>query len=86
MDSKSQLPAMIVSLIILSGFGGISLLAMKPGLIGDANQNVVLMLVGQWSTLAAAAAAYWLGSSNSSSRKDEQIAKKDETIQTMAAK
>lgn len=86
MDTKSPLAPVIVSIIILLSFGGISLLAMKPGMIGDANQNVILMLVGQWSSLAALAAGYWLGSSNSSAKKDEQIAKKDETIQSMAAK
>lgn len=86
MDTKSPLAPVIVSIIILLSFGGISLLAMKPGMIGDANQNVILMLVGQWSSLAALAAGYWLGSSNSSAKKDDQIAKKDETIQNMAAR
>lgn len=84
MDSRSPLAPVIVSVIILFSFGGISFLAMKPGLIGDANQNVVLMLVGQWSSLAALAAGYWLGSSNSSAKKDEQLAKKDETISNIA--
>ena len=73
MDFKAQIAPIIVSVIILLGFGGISLLAMKPGLIGDANQNVVLMLVGQWSTLSGLAAGYWLGSSSSSKSKDATI-------------
>lgn len=75
----------IVTVMVLLGFGGITLLALKPGLIVDANQNVVLMLVGQWSTLAGMAVTFWLGSSNSSARKDEQNTKKDEVIQNMAA-
>lgn len=79
MNNKAQIAPIIVSVIILVGFGGISLLAMKPGLIGDANQNVVLMLVGQWSTLSGLAAGYWLGSSASSKAKDT-------TIENMAAK
>jgi Kef-type K+ transport system membrane component KefB len=79
MENKAQIAPIIVSVIILVGFGGISLLAMKPGLIGDANQNVVLMLVGQWSTLSGLAAGYWLGSSASSKAKDN-------TIENMAAK
>lgn len=73
MNTKGQIPPIIVSVIILLGFGGISLLAMKPGLIGDANQNVVLMLVGQWSTLSGLAAGYWLGSTSSSKQKDDTI-------------
>ena len=85
MDNKSPLAPIIVSVIILLGFAGISFLAMKPGVIGDANQNVVLLLMGQWSTLSGLAAGYWLGSSNSSAKKDDQLAKKDETIQTIAA-
>lgn len=79
MDNKAQIGPIIVSVIILAGFGGISLLAMKPGLIGEANQNVILMLVGQWSTLSGLAAGYWLGSSASSKQKDT-------TIENMAAK
>jgi hypothetical protein len=83
MDAKSPLAPVIVSIIILFGFGGISFLAMKPGVIGEANQNVVLLLMGQWSALAAMAASYWLGSSNSSAKKDDQLAKKDETIRNV---
>lgn len=86
MNNKGQvIPAIIVSVIILFCFAGISLLAMKPGIIGDANQNVVLMLVGQWSTLSGLAAAYWLSSSNSSARKDDTIAKNNDTIQSIIA-
>ena len=44
------------------------------------------MLFGQWSALAGLAANYWLSSSNSSAKKDDVIAKKDDTIQSMAAK
>lgn len=75
----------VVSVMVISFFGTISLLAFKPGLIFDANQQVILFLFGQWSALAGVAVAYWLGSSNSSARKDEVNAKKDEVIQTMAA-
>ena len=74
MNPKSPLAPVVVSIIILLGFGGLSFFAMKPGVIGDANNNVILMLVGQWSSLAALAAGYWLGSSNSSAKKDDVIA------------
>jgi hypothetical protein len=36
--------------------------------------------------MAAGVVSYWVGSSNSSSKKDETIAKKDDTIQNMANK
>ncbi|MDI1264037.1 MAG: hypothetical protein PS018_12355 [bacterium] len=85
MNRTGGIAPIVVSVMVLVGFGGISLLAMKPGIIVDANQNVVLMLVGQWSALSGVAVAYWLGSSNSSARKDEQNAEKDKVIQTMAA-
>lgn len=73
----------IVTIIVLSGFAGISFLAMKPDLAG-VKESVVLYLLGAWQSMAAGAVAYWLGSSNSSSKKDETIAKKDDTIQSMA--
>lgn len=73
----------VITVIVLGGFGGISFLAMKPELAG-VDKSVVLYLLGAWQSMAAAAVAYWLGSSNSSAKKDEAIARKDETIQTMA--
>ncbi len=74
----------VVSIMVIAFFGAISLLAFKPGLIVDGNQNVILFLFGQWSALASVAVVYWLGTSNSSARKDEQSAKKDEVIQNLA--
>jgi uncharacterized membrane protein YhhN len=72
----------IITIIVLAGFGAISFLAMKPELAG-VKESVVLYLLGAWQSMATAAAQYWLGSSNSSSKKDDQMAKKDETINTM---
>ena len=74
----------LVSSIVLAGFAVISFLAMKPDLAG-VKESVVLFLLGAWSTLAASVVSYWVGSSNSSAKKDETLQKKDETIQTMAA-
>jgi len=81
----NQVAPVIISVIVLAGFGVVSFLAMKPELAG-VKESVVLFLLGAWSTLAAGAVSYWLGSSNSSSKKDETIAKKDETISSMAGK
>lgn len=75
----------IVSVIVLAGFCAISFLAMKPELAG-VKESVVLFLLGAWSTMAAGVVSYWVGSSNSSSKKDETIARKDDTISNMAAK
>ncbi len=68
----------IVSVIVMAGFGGISFLAMKPELAG-VNKDVVLFLLGSWSTLAANVVNYYVGSSSSSKQKDE-------TIQNLATK
>ena len=74
----------VITIIVLSGFAGISFLAMKPDLAG-VKESVVLYLLGAWQSMAAAAVAYWLGSSNSSAKKDEAMSKKDDTIQSIIA-
>lgn len=66
----------IVTMIVIGGFCAISFLAMKPELAG-VKESVVLYLLGAWQSMATMAAQYWLGSSNSS-------AKKDDTIQSMS--
>lgn len=82
---KTPLAPVIISVIVLAGFGMFSFLAMKPELSG-VKESVVLFLLGAWSTMAAGVVNYWVGSSASSAKKDETIAKKDDTIQNMAAK
>lgn len=84
MPANNQIAPVTVSVIVLAGFSVVSFLAMKPELAG-VRESVVLFLLGSWSTMAAGVVAYWVGSSNSSSKKDEQISKKDDTIQSMAA-
>lgn len=69
---KDKLGPIIVSLVVLAGFIGISFLAMKPDYAG-VKQEVVLFLLGSWSGLAGIAVAYWLGSSAGSSDKSKQI-------------
>lgn len=80
----NQLAPVVISVIVLAGFSVVSFLAMKPELAG-VRESVVLFLLGAWSTMAAGVVAYWVGSSNSSSRKEDANAKKDEVIQSMAA-
>lgn len=82
---QQQIAPVVVSILVLTGFSVVSFLAMKPELAG-VKESVVLFLLGAWSTMAAGVVSYWVGSSNSSSKKDETIAKKDETIQNMAVK
>jgi hypothetical protein len=84
MPGKTGYAPGIVSIIVLAGFIVISFLAMKPELAGI-DKSIVLYLLGAWQTLAGLVVQYWLGSSNSSQKKDETIAKKDDTISSMAA-
>jgi hypothetical protein len=79
-----QLAPVIISVIVLAGFSCFSFLAMKPELAG-VKESVVLFLLGAWSTMAAGVVSYWVGSSAGSAKKDESLAKKDDTIQSMAA-
>ncbi len=72
MHKQANVGAIVVSLIVLLGFITISFMAMKPEYAG-VKQEVVLFLLGNWSTLAGVAVAYWLGSSASSKQKDDTI-------------
>lgn len=83
MNKTGGLAPIIVSIIVLLGFATFSFLAMKPELAG-VKDSVVLFLLGSWSTLAAAVVTYWVGSSNSSAKKDEQNAEKDKLIAGIA--
>lgn len=63
----------VVSIIIIVGFGALSFLAMKPDLAG-VDKSVVLFLLGAWSGYTGAVVTYWLGSSAGSADKSAQIA------------
>lgn len=63
----------VVSVIIILGFGALSLLAMKPDIAG-VDKSVVLFLLGAWSGYTGAVVTYWLGSSAGSADKSQQIA------------
>jgi hypothetical protein len=71
MDSRSlgQLGAVIVSVLSLLIF-----VAMLPVALKTGNENMLLMLVGAAINMAGQGVSYWLGSSNSSAKKDETIA------------
>ena len=74
---KDYAPALI-STIVIGGFILFSFLAMKPEYSG-VKQEVVLFLLGAWSTMSAAVVNYWVGSSAGSKNKDDIIAKQTET-------
>lgn len=71
--SSLSLGAVIVSIIVIVGFIGLSFLAMKPTAAG-VDQSVVLYLLGAWQSLATGAVAFWIGSSAGSADKSAQIA------------
>jgi hypothetical protein len=70
--SSLSLGAVIVSIIVMIGFVGISFLAMKPDLAG-VDKSVTLYLLGAWQGLASGAVAFWIGSSAGSAAKSDQI-------------
>lgn len=63
----------VVSIVIVVGFGALSFLAMKPDIAG-VDKSVVLFLLGAWSGYTGAVVTYWLGSSAGSADKSSQIA------------
>lgn len=74
---KTSAPV-IISVIVLIGFAIFSLLAMKPESAG-VSKEVMLFLLGAWSTLAAGVVNYWVGSSAGSKNKEDLLAKQVET-------
>lgn len=69
----SKLGAIIVSIVVLTGFILLSFLAMKPESAG-VKYEIVLVLLGNWSGLAFAVTGYWVGSTITSKQKDDTIA------------
>ncbi len=65
--------AVIVSIVVMAGFIGISFLAMKPELAG-VDKSVTLFLLGAWSGYAGGVITFWIGSSAGSADKSVQIA------------
>lgn len=71
--SALSLGAVIVSVVVMAGFIGISFLAMKPDLAG-VDKSVTLFLLGAWSGYAGGVITFWIGSSAGSADKSAQIA------------
>lgn len=63
----------VVSVVIILGFVGLSFLAMWPDAVG-ARSDVTLYLLGAWQSLATAVVGYWIGSSAGSADKSAQLA------------
>lgn len=77
--------AVIVSIVVMAGFIGISFLAMKPDLAG-VDKSVTLFLLGAWSGYAGGVITFWIGSSAGSADKSAQIAAMAGTAANVAAK
>lgn len=71
--SSLSFGAVVVSVVVMAGFIGISFLAMKPDLAG-VDKSVTLFLLGAWSGYAGAVISFWIGSSAGSADKSSQIA------------
>lgn len=69
----------LVSLVVVIGFFAVVLTVLTTKLQGNATPEVLLVLLGALTAAFGQVVSYWMGSSASSS-------KKDETIGEMAAK
>lgn len=69
----------LVSLVVVVGFFAVIIIVLTTKLQGNATPEVLLVLLGALTAAFGQVVSYWMGSSASSS-------KKDETIGEMAAK
>jgi len=83
--SSLSFGAVVVSIVVLIGFCGISFLAMKPDLAG-VDKSVTLFLLGAWSGFAGSVITFWIGSSAGSAVKTDQIAQMATTAANVSAK
>lgn len=83
--SSLSFGAVVVSIVVLIGFCGISFLAMKPDLAG-VDKSVTLFLLGAWSGFAGSVITFWIGSSAGSAAKTDQIAQMATTAANVSAK
>lgn len=83
--SSLSLGAVVISIVVLIGFCGISFLAMKPELAG-VDKSVTLFLLGAWSGFAGSVITFWIGSSAGSAVKTDQIAAMATTAANVSAK
>lgn len=69
----------LVSVIVVAGFLTVVVLVLTTKMQGNATSEVLLVLLGALSAAFGQVVSYWVGSSASSSAKDQ-------TISTMATK
>lgn len=79
MNNVGNWGRVVISLVVVTGFIGITLLYMTRKLDGGAVPEILSILLGALATNFTAVIGYWIGSSASSSQKDT-------TIQNMAEK
>lgn len=63
----------LISLIVVLGFFGVLVLMMTQKMQGQATPEVMLVMLGALGQGFAQVLSYWVGSSQSSSAKDEAI-------------
>ena len=62
----------VLAFLILGGFLGVVwLFISRPVTVSETAKDIVLILIGQFSGMAATIVAYFFGSSSGSARKDE---------------
>lgn len=84
MGTISDWGKVIVSIIVVFGFIGVTVLYMTRKLDGAAVPEILSILLGALATNFTAVVGYWIGSSASSASKDVASAKKDDVIQSLA--
>ena len=79
MSGMNDWGRVLVSIIVVAGFIGILILVLTTKLQGTATSEVLLVMLGALAAAFGQVVSYWVGSSASSSAKDQ-------TISTMATK
>lgn len=63
----------VISTLVIVGFSIICLVSLKPDAAG-VNRDITLFLLGAWASYMSQVVSYFLGSSNGSSNKTDQLA------------
>ena len=79
MSGMNDWGRVLVSIIVVAGFIGVLILVLTTKLQGTATSEVLLVMLGALAAAFGQVVSYWVGSSASSSAKDQ-------TISTMATK
>lgn len=73
MSSLSDWGKVLVSLVVVVGFIGITVLYLTTKLQGGGTPEILSILLGALATNFTAVVGYWIGSSASSSSKDDLV-------------